>query len=131
MDDSHNGGNPPANADNKIAHRNGTARILFSVFNGTHDVDSIMVTHIAIQDSDCKGILTTIQNKQKFKALVKNIETKVKIVRRNRHWAVVEDGYHKYTHADCCGYTPLVFSHTELKSKINMMWRNVAETQMN
>ena len=54
MDRSHNGGKSPATADNNIVHRNGTARILFSIFSGTHDVYSITMTCIAIQDYDCK-----------------------------------------------------------------------------
>ena len=59
--------------------------------------------------------------------MVETIETKVIIVRRNRHWAVVEDEFCRYQHAGSHGYKPLVFSHTELKSEINTMWRNVAE----
>ena len=131
MNDSHNGGNPPAITKNKSAHRNGTERILFSIFSYTREEDSIIMTHIAIQDYDCKELLTTIQDKEKFKPLVKTIESKVTIVRRNRHWVLVEDEFYRYTHADSHGYKPLVFSHTDLKGKINRMWRNVAETQIN
>ena len=85
MDSSHNGGNPPAITENKIAHPNGSVRILFSVFTNNHDVDSIMVTHIAIQDYNCKELLTTIQDEDNFKALIETIGPKVTIVRRNRH----------------------------------------------
>ena len=90
MDGSHNGGNPPAIAKNKIAHSNGTTRILFSIFSNTYDVDSIMMTRIAIQDYDCKELLTTIQDKEKCKALVKTIEMKVTMMRRNRYTTVNE-----------------------------------------
>ena len=76
-------------------------------------------------------LLITIQDKEKIKALVETIETKVTIVRRTRHWAVVENEFCRYHHDDGHGYKPLVFIHTELKGEINRMWRNVAETQIN
>ena len=88
------------------------------------------MTRIAIQDYDCKELSTTTQDEKKFKALVETIETKVTIVRRNRHMAVDEIEYYRYAHCYGHGYKPLVFSHTELKGKINRMWRNVAETQI-
>jgi hypothetical protein len=57
MDGSHHGDNPPAIVENKIAHRNGTARILFSIFSNTHDLYSITMTCIVIQDYNCKELL--------------------------------------------------------------------------
>jgi hypothetical protein len=126
MDGSHNGGNPPSISENEIEHRNGTARILFSMFSDTHDVASIMMTRIAVQDYDCRELLITVQDEEKFKALVGTIETKVKIVRRNRHRAVDDIERWRYAHDDGHGYKPLVFSHAELKGEINRMWRSVA-----
>ena len=114
MDGSHNGGNPPAITKNKSAHRNVTARILFSIFTDIHDEVSIIMTRIAIRDYNRKELLTTIQDEDKIKVLVEPIETKVTIVRRNSHWAVVGSDFCRYHHDGCHGFKPLVFSDTDL-----------------
>ena len=122
MDDSHNGVKPPAITAS-------IARILFSTLSSTHEEDSIIMTCIAIQDYDCKELLTAILDKEKFKALVEIVEVKVKMVRRNCHWCVTEGEFERYHFDRRYGYKPLLFSHTELKGEINRMWRNVKETQ--
>ena len=131
MDGSHNGGNSPAISENEIAHRNGTAKILFSIFSDTNDVDSIMMTCIAIQDYACRELLTTIQDEEKFKGVVETIETKATIVRRNRHAAVEEIEYCRYAHDYGHGYKPLVSGHLELKGKIKRMSRSGIKPRRN
>ena len=62
IDGSHNAGNPPGISENEITHRNGTVRILFSLFSDTRaGVDSIMLTCIAIHDYNYIELLITIQ----------------------------------------------------------------------
>ena len=118
MDGSHNVGNPPAIIKIKIAHLSGTARMLFSTFSNTHDVYSIMMTRIAIQDYNCKELFTAIQDKEKFKALVETVERKVTTVRCNRHIAVDEIDHCTYAPDGDHGYKPLVSRHSESKGEI-------------
>ena len=118
MDDSHNGGNPPEITKKNIAHRNGTTRILFSIFSNTHDLYSITMTCIAIQDYNCKELFTAIQDKEKFKALVETVERKVTTVRCNRHIAVDEIDHCTYAPDGDHGYKPLVSRHSESKGEI-------------
>ena len=121
MGDSNNGVKPPAITAS-------IARILFTTLSSTHKEDSIIMTRIAIQDYDYKELLTTIQDKEELKALVKIVEAKVKKVRLYQHRCVAEGEFYRYHHSAGYGYKPLIFSHTKLKGEIDRMWRNDTDT---